>query len=49
MVVGHGIGPSVVAAVSCHGPAMPPDGGGGGGGGCGGRSNGASGASSRHR
>ena len=45
MVVGHGIGPLVVAAVSCHGPAMSPDGGGGGGG----RSNGTSGASSRHR
>ena len=42
MVVGHGIGPSVVVAVSCHGPAMSPDGGGGG------RSDGASGASSSH-
>ena len=45
-MVGHGIGPLVVAAVSCHGPTMSPDGGGGGGGG--GRSDGASGASSRH-
>ena len=42
-VVGHGIGPSVVAAVSCHGPAMSPDGGGGGG-----RSDSTSGASFRH-
>ena len=41
MVVGHGIGPSVVAAVLCHGPATSPDGGGG-------RSDGAGGASSRH-
>ena len=41
MVVGHGIGPSVVAAVSCCGLAMSPDGGGG-------RSNGTGGASSRH-
>ena len=41
MVVGHGIGPSVIAAVSCHRPATSPDGGGG-------RSNGAGGASSRH-
>ena len=43
MVVGHGIGPSVVVAVSCHGPTMSPDGGGGGG-----RSDGTSGVSSRH-
>ena len=43
MVVGHGIGPLVVVAMTCHGPAMSPDGGGGGG-----RSNGTSGASSRH-
>ena len=41
MMLGHGIGPSVVAAVSCCGPATSPDGGGG-------RSDGASGASSRH-
>ena len=41
MVVGHGIGLLVVAAVSCHGPATSPDGGGG-------RSNSASGASLRH-
>ena len=44
MVVGHGIGPSVIVAVSCCGPAMSPDGGGGGGG----RSNSTSGASLRH-
>ena len=41
MVVGHGIGPSVIVAVSCHGPAMSPDGGGG-------RSNSTGGASLRH-
>ena len=41
MVVGHGIGPSVVVAVLCCGPAMSPDDGGG-------RSNSAGGASSRH-
>ena len=41
MVVGNGIGPSVVAAVLCRGPGMSPDGGGG-------RSNGTGGASSRH-
>ena len=41
MVVGHGIGPLVVVAVSCHRPATSPDGGGG-------RSNSAGGASSRH-
>ena len=43
MVVGHGIGPLVVAAVSYHGPATSPDGGGGGG-----RSDSTSRASSRH-
>ena len=43
MVVGHGIGPSVVVAVSCRGPATSPDGGGGGG-----RSDSTGGASSRH-
>ena len=43
MVVGHGIGPLVIVAVSCCGPAMSPDGGGGGG-----RSNGTSGVSLRH-
>ena len=41
MVVGHGIGPSVVVAVSCRRPAMSPNGGGG-------RSDGAGGASLRH-
>ena len=41
MVVGHGIGPSVIAAVSCCGPATSPDGGGG-------RSDSANGVSLRH-
>ena len=41
MVVGHGIGPSVIVAVSCCGPAMSPDGGGN-------RSDGTSGVSLRH-
>ena len=39
MSLGGGGGPSVVVAVSCHGPTMSPDGG---------RSDGASGASLRH-
>ena len=41
MVVGHGIGPLVVAAGSCRGPATSPDGGGD-------RSDNTGGASSRH-
>ena len=41
MVVGNGIGPLVIVAVSCRGPAISPDGDGG-------RSDGTGGASSRH-